>query len=134
MWGELRVDDRRELGGPDLIINKGTSFVSSSPRSSNHQGCVIVQAGNHLMSSFLLVVVLVTVFAMLVLLWFALSSCLGDEICAAWSRGRQQERALPTTYGLQYAQLFGSAGRHGLSEQIEMDAILNVQDRDFHDD
>jgi hypothetical protein len=85
------------------------------------------------MSAFLLLVVSITVFAVLVLLWFALSSCLGDEIRAAWSRG-QQERTLPTTYGLQYAQLFGNAGRHGLSEQIEMDTMLNAHDRDFRDD
>jgi hypothetical protein len=87
------------------------------------------------MGAFLLFIVLITVFVVLMLLWFALSSCLGDEIRAAWSRGqRQQERALPTTYGLQYAQLFGSAERYGLSEQIEMDTILNAHDRDFHDD
>jgi hypothetical protein len=87
------------------------------------------------MSAFLLFIVLITSFAVLLLLWFVLSSCLGDEIRAAWSSRGQREHTLPTTYGLQYAQLFANSDpRHGLSEQIEMDAMMSAQSRQFHDD
>lgn len=78
------------------------------------------------MEFLLIFVIFAAVFLAIVLAFFALSSCLGDEIRAAWSGGRAR-RAAPTTYGLQYAQLMGSGGHSGggYSEHIEMEDMLN---------
>jgi hypothetical protein len=59
------------------------------------------------MNVFLLAMVGLATFLILVLAAFALSSCLGDEIRAAWS-GR--ERYVPTTFGQQYARSMGHGG------------------------
>jgi hypothetical protein len=74
------------------------------------------------MNGFLLFVVLLLSFVVLTLAWFALSSCLGDEIRAAWS-GRRSATMPPTTYGLQYARYMGQSG--AMSEDIEMQDMLD---------
>lgn len=84
------------------------------------------------MNSFLLILILLSAFFLLVLAFFALSSCLGDEIRAVWGRRRNQRSGIiPTTYALQYAR---SMGQHqGGYEHIEMENMLGRQD-DEHDD
>lgn len=74
------------------------------------------------MNTFLLLMVGLALFLVLVLALFALSSCLGDEIRAAW-RGRQ--RLAPTTFGLQYARSMGHGGNQAGWEQIEMEDLLD---------
>lgn len=65
------------------------------------------------MNILLLLFVLLGIFLSVVLAFFALSSCLGDEIRAVWfQQGRRQSSrsaAPPTTYGLQYARFMGGA-------------------------
>ncbi|SMQ54134.1 unnamed protein product [Zymoseptoria tritici ST99CH_3D7] len=77
------------------------------------------------MNSFLIIIILLLSFIVLVLAWFAISSCLGDEVRAAWS-GRRSANFPPTTYGLQYARHMGHSG--ALSEQIEMQDMLTEHD------
>lgn len=72
------------------------------------------------MNTFLLFIILLTSFTILILAFFALSSCLGDEVRAAWSSGRQRRRTIPTTFGQQYARMMGSSGGW---EQIEMEDL-----------
>ncbi|KAK0942360.1 hypothetical protein LTR29_006124 [Friedmanniomyces endolithicus] len=79
------------------------------------------------MSWFIALMVFLLCFAILVLAFFALSSCLGDEIRAAWS-GRSISN-MPTTYGLQYARIIGQSGQHAGREQFEMEDML---DERFH--
>lgn len=74
------------------------------------------------MNVFLLLMVGLASFLVLVLVLFALSSCLGDEMRAAWS-GRQ--RYVPTTFGLQYARSMGHGGDQGGWEQIEMEDLID---------
>ena len=62
-------------------------------------------------------------FTVLLLAWFAISSCLGDEIRAQWS-GRARS-TIPTTFGLQYARLMGQSGDRSAWEQIEMEDLLD---------
>ena len=64
---------------------------------------------------------LVGCFVALVLAFFALSSCLGDQLRAAWS-GRSRPALPPTTYGLQYAR---SMGNQVGWESIEMEDMLD---------
>lgn len=78
------------------------------------------------MNTFLILCVSLLGFLVLVLVLFALSSCLGDELRAAWS-GRGHDA--PTTYGLQYARSVVNGGSHAGWEQIEMAELL---DRDAH--
>ncbi|KAI6837979.1 hypothetical protein KC365_g17040 [Hortaea werneckii] len=69
------------------------------------------------MNLSLILSVLLGIFLTLLLAFFALSSCLGDEIRAVWfQQGRRGGRnprsaatASPTTYGLQYARFMGGA-------------------------
>jgi len=75
------------------------------------------------MNLFLLLLVLLFTFLALLLAWFVISSCLGDEIRAHLS-GRRQTFAL-TTYGLQYARVMGHGGNQAGWEQIEMEDMLN---------
>lgn len=75
------------------------------------------------MGVFTILLVFLACFAVFTLAIFALSSCLGDEIRAAWS-GRRT-RHIPTTYGLQYAQAMGQGGHAGYSEHIEMEDMLH---------
>lgn len=74
------------------------------------------------MTSFLILIVLLLSFLVLVLAWFAISSCLGDEIRAALS-GRARN-FVPTTYGLQYARAMGHGDQAGW-EQIEMEDMID---------
>lgn len=83
------------------------------------------------MDGFLVFVIVTAAFAALVLAWFIISSCLGDEIRAAWN-GRQH--TTPTTYGLQYAQYIGQGGPASYSEQIELDEMINGRFQDRRDD
>lgn len=83
-----------------------------------------------IMNTFLLILILLLCFIVLILAWFAISSCLGDEIRAAWSGSRT--RTLPTTYGLQYAHLMGQGGHGSYSEHIEMENMMSR--RSFDDD
>jgi hypothetical protein len=75
-----------------------------------------------IMNVFLLAMVGLAAFVILVLAAFALSSCLGDEIRAAWS-GR--ERYVPTTFGQQYARSMGHGGNQAGWEQIEMEDLMD---------
>ncbi|KXT07960.1 hypothetical protein AC579_8602 [Pseudocercospora musae] len=75
------------------------------------------------MNTFSVVLVLLISFAIFALALFALSSCLGDEIMAAWRGG--WSRTVPTTYGLQYARFMGQGGHAGYSEHIEMENMLD---------
>lgn len=74
------------------------------------------------MNVFLLAMVGLATFLILVLALFALSSCLGDEIRAAWS-GRRQ--CVPTTFGQQYARSMGHGGNQAGWEQIEMEDLMD---------
>ncbi|KAK4544965.1 hypothetical protein LTR36_003870 [Oleoguttula mirabilis] len=74
--------------------------------------------------SFLVVFIIsIACFIVLVLAFFALSSCLGDEIRATWSGHSRTAR--PTTYGLQYARVMGHGGNQAGWEQIEMEDMLD---------
>lgn len=88
----------------------------------------------------LLIFIFLATFAALVLAFFALSSCLGEEIRAAWA-GHGRRNTVPTTYGLQYARVMGGGGGgSGGSlqtgwEQIEMEDMLDQRlGRDDVDD
>lgn len=83
------------------------------------------------MNTFLLLLTLLFTFAILILAFFALSSCLGDEIRAAWS-GRRSNSTIPTTFGLQYARLMSSQSSGGGGwEGIEMQEMLDEnEDKD----
>lgn len=74
------------------------------------------------MNVFLLAMVGLATFLILVLALFALSSCLGDEIRAAWSGRRQY---VPTTFGQQYARSMGYGGNQAGWEQIEMEDLMD---------
>ena len=75
------------------------------------------------MNTFLLLVILLLSFVVLVLAWFAISSCLGDEIRAHLSGRRQLY--VPTSYGMQYARVMGHGGNQAGWEQIEMEDMLD---------
>ena len=75
-----------------------------------------------IMNVFLLLMVGLATFLLLILAFFALSSCLGDEIRAAWS-GR--ERYVPTTFGQQYARSMNHGGNQAGWEQIEMEDLMD---------
>ena len=78
------------------------------------------------MNSFLLLVVVLLSFLVLLLAFFALSSCLGDDFRAAWS-GRRSG-SIPTTFGLQYARMMGHSSGQAGWEQIEMQNMLDDDD------
>lgn len=59
----------------------------------------------------------------LILAFFALSSCLGDDF-RTWLTGRDRN-APATTFGLQYARLMSHGASQGGWEQIEMEDMLN---------
>lgn len=77
------------------------------------------------MSSFLILTIILLSFFVLLLAWFALSSCLGDEIRAQFP-GRSS-RTIPTTFGQQYARMMGHGNPAGW-EQIEMEDMLDKSD------
>lgn len=86
------------------------------------------------MNILLLLFVLLGIFLTLLLAFFALSSCLGDEIRAVWfQQGRRRgsrSAAPPTTYGLQYARFMGGAAGGDVQassgwEGIEMEDLLD---------
>lgn len=77
------------------------------------------------MNAFLLFLILLITFLILTLIFFALSSCLGDELRAAWSGGRRNRRPVPTTFGTQYARLMGHGGGQAGWEGIEMQDMLD---------
>lgn len=77
-------------------------------------------------NSLYALLIIAVVFIVLLLAWFAISSCLGDEIRAHLS-GRQQERT-PTTFGLQYARMVGQSGNTAGWEQIELQDMLDTTD------
>lgn len=64
-------------------------------------------------------------FAALLLAWFAISSCLGDEIRSHFA-GRDL-RTYPPTFGQQYARMMGNGSQAGW-EQIEMQDMLDKND------
>ena len=84
------------------------------------------------MNSFVILVIFLSCFLALILAWFAISSCLGDEIRAAWW-GRQSRR-LPTTYGLEYARFISQASHTAPAEQIEMQDFLERDSMVTHED
>lgn len=73
------------------------------------------------MNTFTIIMLLLFCFVVLVLAFFALSSCLGDDIRAVWN-GRRNA-SMPTTYGLQYARSLNSGGTN--LEHIEMENMLD---------
>jgi hypothetical protein len=75
------------------------------------------------MEAFSILIILCVCFVILLIVWFAISSCLGDEIRAHLS-GRSRRR-IPTTFGLQYAQIMGQSGSTAGWEQIEMQDMLD---------
>lgn len=85
--------------------------------------CILPVTSTKNMNSFLLLLVLLLSFAVLILAFFALSSCLGDEFRAAWS-GRQT-RSIPTTFGMQYARMMGTGNSQAGWEQIEMQDMFD---------
>ncbi|TKA76279.1 hypothetical protein B0A55_01833 [Friedmanniomyces simplex] len=91
-------------------------FLVSTGEHSDRGSVNVVEIGFMLGSSLLLT-------AAVYLAFFALSSCLGDEIRAAWS-GRSMTN-MPTTYGLQYARIMGQSGQQAGWEQIEMEDMLD---------
>jgi len=74
------------------------------------------------MPTFLLLIFSLATFLALLLAWFAISSCLGDEIRAILSR-RERQYIPPTTYSLQYYGRFGMAqpGTQAGWEQFDME-------------
>ncbi|KAK5160776.1 hypothetical protein LTS14_001789 [Recurvomyces mirabilis] len=84
------------------------------------------------MNWFLVIIIFLLCFLVAVLAFFALSSCLGDEIRAAWSGS--STTAVPTTYGLQYARMMGQGSSHASWEQIEMEDMLDKRFGDGEDD
>lgn len=78
------------------------------------------------MNTFPILLIAISSFFVLVLAFFALSSCLGDEIRALGSTSHRQ-RIAPTTYGLQYARLVGHGGGHAGWEQIEMADMVDKE-------
>lgn len=79
------------------------------------------------MNSFYTLLIIVIVFLILLIIWFAISSCLGDEIRAHIS-GRRRERT-PTTFGLQYARMMGQSGNSNAGwEQIELQDMMDIAD------
>ncbi len=79
------------------------------------------------MNSLTTLSILIIVFMILTLVFFAISSCLGDDIRAHFS-GRRRE-TIPTTFGLQYAQMMGQSGNAAGWEQIEMEDMLEDRRR-----
>ena len=75
------------------------------------------------MNTFLILIILLVSFVVLLLAWFAISSCLGDEIRQHLS-GRSR-RTVPTTFGLQYARVMGHGGNQSGWEQIEMEDMID---------
>lgn len=75
------------------------------------------------MDSFTLLVVILLSFVVLLLAWWAISSCLGDEIRSHTS-GRTS-RTIPTTFGQQYARLMGHGTSQAGWEQIEMEDMFD---------
>ena len=73
-------------------------------------------------TSTVLLITLISVVIVL-LVFFAISSCLGDDIRAHFS-GRRRE-VIPTTFGLQYAQMMGQGGASAGWEQIEMQDMID---------
>lgn len=80
------------------------------------------------MNTFLLFIASLSSFIVLVIAFFAISSCLGDDIRAAWS-GRQRG-SIPTTFGLQYARMMGQSSGQAGWEQIEMQNMFDGGDDD----
>lgn len=76
------------------------------------------------MNVVLLLLLLFFIPLSLLLAWFAVSSCLGDDIRAQWS-GRTH--TTPVTYGRSYAHAMG--GQAGW-EQIEMQDMLEHREDD----
>ncbi|KAK5683918.1 hypothetical protein LTS10_003781 [Elasticomyces elasticus] len=89
--------------------------------------CLLTINADFPMNWFRVLLVLLLCFLILVLVFFALSSCLGDEIRAAWS-GRSTS-VVPTTYGMQYARMMGQSGQHAGWEQIEMEDMFDERFR-----
>ena len=82
------------------------------------------------MSFLTLFFVLIACFVVLVLAFFALSSCLGDELRIAWS-GHSRTAMPPTTYGLQYARAIGNQGGwEGIEMEVMLDQRLDRGDAD----
>lgn len=78
------------------------------------------------MNTFLILIILLLSFVVLLLAWFAISSCLGDDIRALLS-GRSRN-TMATTFGLQYARMMGHGGSQAGWEQIEMEDMLDKDD------
>jgi len=77
------------------------------------------------MDVFLVFVIVLLAFIVSTLAWFAISSCLGDEIRAQISN--RTEHMVPTTFGQQYARIMGNSNQAGW-EQIEMEDMLDKSD------
>lgn len=75
------------------------------------------------MNTFTTLMVVIVCFVVILLVFFAISSCLGDDIRAHFT-GRRR-RVIPTTYGLQYARMMGQSGNAAGWEQIEMQDMFD---------
>lgn len=79
------------------------------------------------MDWFLALIIFLLCFVVLVLVFFALSSCLGDEMRAVLSGC--SGATMPTTYGMQYARNIGEGGNPAGWEQIEMEDMFDERVR-----
>jgi len=99
-----------------------TMLVGALQPSLKHKPSRVFDTFLCIMNVFLLLMVGLATFLLLILAFFALSSCLGDEIRAAWN-GR--ERYVPTTFGQQYARSMNHGGNQAGWEQIEMEDLMD---------
>ncbi|KAF2721566.1 hypothetical protein K431DRAFT_68610 [Polychaeton citri CBS 116435] len=87
------------------------------------------------MNTFLGILILLLSFVLLLLAWWALSSCLGDDIRAAISGRSGNRSSQMRTYGLDYARSLGHGNHQGGWEQIEMEDMMDKgwQDEDYEE-
>lgn len=106
--------------------------IAPDLRDSKAQVCRTSTDTIFMMNFLLAFIVFIACFVVAVLAFFALLSCLGDEIRAAWT-GRARNHT-PTTYGLQYARVMGHSGTQGGWEQIELEDMLDKRLDDATED
>lgn len=116
--GFTRNEVRRIILMPQASVESQISFCALSR--------LFLRVHLATMNSFLVLMILLLCFLMLILAWFAISSCLGDEIRAAFSSRRRN--FVPTTYGQQYARMMGHGGNQAGWEQIEMEDMIDKTD------
>lgn len=78
------------------------------------------------MDLFIIFLISFISFMVILAVFWALSSCLGDEVRAHWA-GRSSATSVPTTFGLQYARIMGNSANQAGWEQIEMEDMMDKQ-------